>query len=142
MANVVVVQHCPLVPLCSVKLNIADVFSRPDEVKVGNRLSRRYQWRSVSPTSTFSPLRRRLDARPEVAWGSSTVNSHPNYTMGAIVDVAGDGESLILWATRVRSEMSVLLCYVSKATSRTHERRRPHPCPMQGQRRSPPNHCR
>ena len=51
------------------KLNIADVFSRPDKVKTGHRLSRRYRWRSVSPTSTFSPLRRRLDARPEVAWG-------------------------------------------------------------------------
>ena len=51
------------------KLNVADIFSRPNRKAVGRRLQRRHHWRSVSPTSTFSPLRRRLDARPEVAWG-------------------------------------------------------------------------
>ena len=51
------------------KLNVADIFSRPDKKSIGRRLSRRYHWRSVSPSSTFSPLKRRLDADPEKSWG-------------------------------------------------------------------------
>ena len=52
------------------KLNVADIFSRPDRVEVGRRLSARWHWRSVSPSSVFRPLARRLHQQPEVTWGA------------------------------------------------------------------------
>jgi len=51
------------------KLNVADIFSRPDRVIIGRRFGARHRWRSVSPTRVFRPLAHHLRARPQVAWG-------------------------------------------------------------------------
>ena len=52
------------------KLNVADVFSRPDKRVDGEWYSRRWGCRSVSPSPQFPQVARLLTARPEVAWGS------------------------------------------------------------------------
>ena len=51
------------------KLNVADVFSRPDKVRDGEWFARKHRWASVSPSSQFRPVARLLTTRPEVAWG-------------------------------------------------------------------------
>ena len=51
------------------KLNVADIFSRPDRRAMGRRLAKRHHWRSVDPTSVFRPISNSLSQRPEVAWG-------------------------------------------------------------------------
>ena len=51
------------------KLNVSDIFSRPDKVSEGKALSRQYGWKSVSASRDFLPVARLLMNRPEVAWG-------------------------------------------------------------------------
>ena len=52
------------------KLNVADVFSRPDKVADRKWYTRRWRCSAVSPTPQFLPVARLLKARPEVAWGA------------------------------------------------------------------------
>jgi len=52
------------------KLNVADVFSRPDKVRQGEWYAKKWNWRVVDPEPEFRPVARLLMARPEVAWGS------------------------------------------------------------------------
>jgi len=51
------------------KLNVSDIFSRPDKGREGQVLSRRYKWSPVSAESQFVPVAQLLKQRPEVAWG-------------------------------------------------------------------------
>ena len=51
------------------KLNVSDIWSRPDRKQEGRRLSHRFRWRSVSPTKAFRPLADLLSSRPDVTWG-------------------------------------------------------------------------
>ena len=51
------------------KLNVSDIFSRPDKGREGKVLSRRYKWSPVSAESQFVPVAQLLKQRPEVAWG-------------------------------------------------------------------------
>ena len=51
------------------KLNVADIFSRPDKKVEGRQLSEKWKWVPIDPRSSFLPLSRVLRTRPEVAWG-------------------------------------------------------------------------
>ena len=51
------------------KLNVADIFSRPDKVSAGEQWSKQFSRKKVSATKEFLPVARLLLQRPEVAWG-------------------------------------------------------------------------
>ena len=59
------------------KLNVADIWSRPDKVGQEKWFMDKYDWEEVNPSSHFKPLASVLKTRPEVAWGSldSRLNS-------------------------------------------------------------------
>ena len=44
------------------KLNVADIFSRPDRRAMGRRLAKRHRWKSIDPSSVFRPISNRLSA--------------------------------------------------------------------------------
>ena len=52
------------------KLNVADIWSRPDKVEEEKWFMDKYQWEVISPSSHFTPLAAVLNTRPEVAWGT------------------------------------------------------------------------
>ena len=52
------------------KLNVADIWSRPDKVKEEKWFMEKYDWEVVNPSSHFQPLAAVLKTRPEVAWGT------------------------------------------------------------------------
>ena len=51
------------------KLNIADIWSRPDKVREERWFRQRHRLRSVDPRPHFRSLAQLLQTRPEVAWG-------------------------------------------------------------------------
>ena len=51
------------------KLNVADIWSRPDKLQEKRWFRRRHRWRSVDPRPHFRSLAKLLKTRPEVAWG-------------------------------------------------------------------------
>ena len=51
------------------KLNVADVYSRPDKYQEGVWYPSRFNWTSMIPYGEFQPVARLLRTRPEVAWG-------------------------------------------------------------------------
>ncbi len=51
------------------KLNVSDIWSRPDRVSIGNRLARRWSWRPKDPKPVYPDLLAGLHKHPEVAWG-------------------------------------------------------------------------
>ena len=51
------------------KLNVADIFSRPNKVAEGEVLTAKWRWVTIDPEPSFLPLARLLRTRPEVAWG-------------------------------------------------------------------------
>ena len=51
------------------KLNVADIWSRPDKVKEEKWFLFQYRWKSVDPSPHYRYLAQLLQARPEVAWG-------------------------------------------------------------------------
>ena len=51
------------------KLNVADIWSRPDKVKEEKWFLSQYRWKSVDPSPHYRYLAQLLQARPEVAWG-------------------------------------------------------------------------
>ena len=52
------------------KLNVADIWSRPDKVEEEKWFMDKYQWEVINPSSHFTPLAAVLKTRPEVAWGT------------------------------------------------------------------------
>jgi hypothetical protein len=60
---------CPWFQYVPSKLNVADIFSRPDKKVEGRRLAHGRQWRSFSVGPIIAPLVTRLQQRPSVVWG-------------------------------------------------------------------------
>jgi hypothetical protein len=58
------------------KLNVSDIWSRPDRAHLERRLRRRWKWANRSPEPVFSPLAQNLLSRPEVAWGEFRARLH------------------------------------------------------------------
>ena len=52
------------------KLNVYDIWSRPDKVDEERWFVKRCEWKKVDPRAHFDPLARLLKTRPEVAWGA------------------------------------------------------------------------
>ena len=50
------------------KENIADIFSRPDLVSVGEALSAKYSWKGVSAQPHLQALKARVQREPRDAW--------------------------------------------------------------------------